>query len=354
MDSLISPITSPNLNISGMDKVVNGEISGFPLNLSEIKVGNSILLDVLINTESHTTSSFSSNILTVSLSSPIEQQHSFKLKIDTPLQLPIDKNNQVTIKINAISPEKVAVKLISINNENPAKFITIPSLSPESSIQVPASNLSQTVLKPTEISYSTVTENPIIVDTTKSNSTISFHSLDLPKIIENISRQINLPETVISQITDGIKGAKIEVAFNTFVSKNITIDATDKPNPVYQTLSQLDIPVQNTIERLHVILNNFAEQLHDVTKPKPHLANVIEQIKNEIIPLKNFLMQGEAITKSDNSLVALKTVLGNILPDTLIKSENGTKAIIEIKNIFFPENKTNFSFNNLVSLWLNI
>lgn len=335
MDSLISPIASPNLNLSGSDKVVSGEIEALPINATGLKPGESLLLRVLLSENSGMPDTAVTS-LKISLSQT-DNSRPAEIKLDTPLQLPEKAENLIAVKIQSVSPEKVEVKLISINNEPPAKFIASSRLplQPEKPL-IP----SQTAAHPLSDNRGQVlatAEKPLIVETGTAAKNVVFHDLELPQLIENIAKPLNLPENVLTQITNAFQGAKISVGLNSFVTEQIPAGRTVAKNPDYALLPEIDKPLQRAVERLRPVLTGFAAQITEEKAQPEQIRRMMAQIKNEMLPYQGQPFSGEAVIRPDNSVLAFKTVLGNVLPETVLKAEDGAKAVLEIKNISFPE-----------------
>ncbi len=352
MDNLISPITVPNLPATGSDKVVSGEIENLPADFPEIKPGESLLLKVLMSENSNISSSMLTSVKVNFNNQEVELP--LNLKLDVPLDLPQKEDNRLAVKIMSVSPQKIEVKLASVNNESPTKFIASPQLQTNPNMNAAAAQqqIPQTGNKASaaRLPLPQAVEKPLIVDTGKAASNVTFHVLELPQVIENLSRPLNLPLNVTNLINENFQGAKIEVSLNSFVPENIPAGKKVQPNPVFKMLPQLDEPLQNSFERLRLVIGNFAEQLTNGRQPSgEQIDNFVSQIKNEILPLKNAQLSGEAVSKPDNQVMALKTVIGNVLPDSLLKTENGTKAVLEIKDIIFPERAPRVNLGDLIS-----
>lgn len=337
MDNMISPITSVNLNFPDSDKVVNGEIEVLPANVTGLKPGESLLLKALLSQNTGLADAVV-NSLKVTLPQLGNSQPA-EIKLDTPLRLPDKEDIRLAVKIQNVSPEKVDIKIISINNELPAKFVA--------SSPVPSQTEGQTVPQRT-VTRSFIPENkqgqipqaverPLIVETGNAVKNVKFHALELPQLLESVAQNLNLSENILTQITDSFQGAKIIVGLNNFVAEKIPVGKTVKLNPDYALLPELDKPIQVVAERLRPILSNFVVNITGDKAQPEQVRQLTVQIKNEILPLQGQPLSGEAVSSPDNRLLAFKTVLGNVLPELVLKAENGSKAILEIKNVFFPE-----------------
>lgn len=349
MNNLISPITPPNLPVSGADKVVNGEIETLPAEFPEIKPGENLLLKVLMNENSNQVSSMLTSLKVSINNQTIELP--LDIKLDIPLDLPAEQDNQIAVKITSVNPEKIEIKLVSVNNESPAKFISTPNAVPNLAATPQPQNMGALSKTPSVSQQHSAVETakPLIVDTGKAAQNVSFHALELPQILENIARPLNLPIPVMNAVTDSFQGAKIEVKLNSFVPETVPSGEKMQTNPMFAILPQLDEPLQNSIERLRLVVSSFAEKTGTNPPTVEQLDNLVSQIKNEIIPFKNSPLSGEAVSKPDNQLMALKTVIGNVLPDTPLKTETGAKVVLEIQNIIFPDKAPRINLEDLMS-----
>ena len=179
MDNAIPPINSINLNLPVSDKVVNGEIEALPANVTGINSGESLLLKVLLSPDTNLPDSAVTS-LKVSLPQ-INNSQPAEIKLDTPLRLPAEENIQIAVKIQSVLPEKVEVKLISINNEVPAKFVASPSVPLQTERQ-PAPN--QTAALPQKPSpLPAAAEKTLIVETGTAAKNVVFHPLDVSQAV---------------------------------------------------------------------------------------------------------------------------------------------------------------------------
>lgn len=333
MDSTIPPINSINLNLPVSDKVVNGEIEALPANITGINSGESLLLKVLLSPDTNLPDSAVTS-LKVSLPQ-INNSQPAEIKLDTPLRLPAEENIQIAVKIQSVLPEKVEVKLISINNEVPAKFVASPSVPLQTERQPAPNQTAALPQKPEPLPAAA--EKTLIVETGTAAKNVVFHPLDVSQVIENIAKPLNLPDNALTQIAKVLQGVKINISLDNFVAEEIPAGKTVVANPDYAMLPKLDKPVQAMIERLRPVLHDFAKRITSENEMPEQIRQLADQIKNEILPFKGKPLSGEAISSPDNRLLAFKTVLGNVLPEPVLKAENGAKAILEIKSVFFPE-----------------
>lgn len=333
MDNTIPPITSVNLNLSGSDKVVSGEIEALPANVIGINPGESLLLKVLLS-QNTTMPDSVVNSLKVSLPQMGNSQPA-EIKLNMPLRLPDEENIQLAVKIQSVLPEKVEVKLVSINNESPSKFIAVPS-QPQQTEGQPAPKQTVPFSHKPEQSPAAA-EKTLVIETGTAAKNVVFHPLEVPQIIENIAKPLNLPDNVLIQIANVFKGAKINISLENFIAEQIPSGKTVVANPDYAVLPELDKPVQAAVERLRPILNDIAGRITDEKAMAGQIRQLADYVKNEIMPLRGMPLSGETISSSDNRLLAFKTVLGNIFPEPVLKAENGAKAILKVKNISFPE-----------------
>ena len=311
MDNLIPPLNSPTQNITGTENTISGNITTTLPEEAQLalKQGQSYLLKVLMSEMSTQGGTILKTQLSVN-----NQSYPVELKVDAAIQLPPEKENQLQIKIGALNQDnQLSIKLTSVNNEPVVKYVSREVISGQS-------QKLQTVASP---------ETAPLVKITQSNVGSEFHPLKISQILKNISAKLNLPSTVTTILEENFNQAEI----------GIKLQAPEKTTPTAlpTKLNTADVePVKNTVERLELILKGFTENLHGKPPYKMKAEHFIFQIKNELMSLKDSLMTGTAFSNSDNKLLALRTALGNFLPEQPIKLENLSNVLLKINEIKIP------------------
>lgn len=311
MDNLIPPLSSPNLNNSAPDKVVSGELENVPPAVQNIRPTESILLKIIMSEDSSLSGTVKLNINNQEVEIPL------KISVDGRFSLPERDNNQAVVRFSG--PDNSNVKILSINNDNPAKFF-----SPASALQ--AADVA----------------SPLIIDTGNAIKNISLHTLDLGTLIEKTAQSVKLPEAVTAELKSAFGDSKVLLSLAGLVE-----------NPGSgKELKKLDTIIGNSLERVKLILHNL-NRGDDAGGSA--VKEAFEQIKSEILPFKNMPLGGTAVTADTGKLIAVKTLLGNILidsspaADTAVKITGGTPLVLEIKDFVFPEKNGGAALGELLS-----
>ena len=124
MDNLIISVPSPISPVPDSDKALTGLIENLPPQLQNLKLGDSLLLDVL------QISSFSNNGLKV-IANVIDNRGA-KSGVEVPIKMALPQINtdnislqqveSFNIKITSLQPNQATFKVVNINSENPEKF----------------------------------------------------------------------------------------------------------------------------------------------------------------------------------------------------------------------------------------
>lgn len=311
MDNLIPPLTSPNLNNPASDKVVSGELENVPEVLQNIRPTESVLLKIILSEDMGLSGTVKLNVNNQETEIPL------KINIEGRLELPERTDNQAIIRFSG--PDNSTVKIITINNDNPAKFLTSP-LSTQNSLSAA----------------------PLIVDTGNALKNVSLHPLDLGMLLEKTAQPLNLPPQVIAGLKEGFGDSRV------LLNLSGIVESPGNGNE----LKKLDTIIGNSLERVKLILNNLG---HNDDSDGTMVKEVLQQIKNEILPFKNMQLPGVALTGDANKLIAVKTRLGNVLVDAgsaldaMVKISDGTPLIIEIKDFVFSNKNPAPTLGDLLS-----
>lgn len=139
MDSLISSVLTPNLSVPPTDKTVSAAITDLPPQLQALTVGDSLLLQTLID----------SNAFKLGINLPVKtdvegQSIPLNLKLEQPLPMPLDsaEPHQVAVKITARSGNSAQVQLTAVDNrqltpQSPVRVSESPAINRTSAPPVP-------------------------------------------------------------------------------------------------------------------------------------------------------------------------------------------------------------------------
>lgn len=310
MDNVIPPLTPPNLNNPSPDKVITGELETVPEVLQKIRPTDGLLLKFLNASDSSSTD----GVVKLNLHNR-EVEIPVKLNLDARLNLPEGRDNQAIIRLSGA--DNSILKIISINNENPGKYMAT----------APASNINQP-------------SAALVLDTGNVLQKISLHPLDLTPVLDNIIKDVKLPPEVLAVIRDSFSGSKADFKLKDIISSEVGL--RDLPN--------IDKAVNDTIGRLKLILSNLANQENFDAET---IDDALENIKMELRALKGLLLSGEAVNPTGDKLAGIKTILGNVLAEHLPVLDNGaripegTKLLLEIREFLFSEKAMAENLTNL-------
>lgn len=311
MDNVIPPLSSPNLNNPAPDKVVSGEVENVSGALQNIRPTESLLLKILMSDESSLSGTVKINLNGKEVEVPV------KIAVEGRLELPTREDNRAVVRL--FGPDNSQARILSINNDNPGKFISAEFSSEQSATAV-----------------------PLIVDTGNALKNVSLHPLDLSSLIERVAKEVDLPQAAVSGLKEGLADGKVILSLSAVV-ENMGSG---------KELKKMDNAVNNSLERLKLILNNFSR---DGDFDTASLKEALNQIKSEILPFKNMPLPGAAVTADAGNLIAVRTRLGNVLLDmapvldSAVKITDGTPLILEIKDFVFTDKPGTVSLNDLLS-----
>lgn len=349
MDNTIPPISKPNINNPMMDKVVSGEIENVPEPVKIVKPSESLLLNILMKTDALASSTLNATIKTVVNQQPIEVP--VELKLDAKLDLPREVQNQVAVKVSALENGTLSFKLVSINNDKPGRFVTTNEPQPNlTNLQAGTSSAPKAALvaAPNQMVSQVKNEKPLIFDTSTTVKQAEVHPLELTSLISKIAQNSDLPKPLVDVIINNFKDVKVNVKLSQVIDAEIISNKQVYPNPQIAQLPNLNIPIQNSMERLQLILDNFSQEAKITPPSSENIQELVTQIKTEMMPFKNTLLAGEAVTLQDNQVAAVKTPIGNFLLETPLKISDASKFILEIKDINFPDKSPRFSLADLI------
>ncbi len=293
MDSLIPPLSTPQTNVSGNETGVNGSISALPPEVQiAVKPGQSYLLEILMNEGVDFSGAIKAEIDVSGQKIPLD------IELEAPIKLPPEQGAKLQVKIGNINNKGQAdIKLLSINGE---KVVRAPAMPQNVDRTAPVINIS----------------TPKVVS--------EFHPLKIGSMLKSLSNQLHLPNMVSQVLDENFQKSEISVG--------LRLENTNINNALVEGNT-----IKNSIQRIELILKNFADTFRRQTPQTADIEHFVFQIKNEFLPLKNALMTGTAFSNPDSKLLALRTSLGNFLPDKNIKLENLSQVLLEIKDIRFTD-----------------
>ena len=121
MDNIITSAIPPVAGLAVADKPVTGQIVEVPNLLNKIKVGDSILLQVMFDSDAfRLNTDLRVNLLVNNQKTPL------RLHFDQPLQISADEPHRLMAKIIARPQSSMQFQLVSIDNQKPETFLLRP------------------------------------------------------------------------------------------------------------------------------------------------------------------------------------------------------------------------------------
>lgn len=294
MDSLLPPLTGSVLPPSSADTGISGTLEELPPEIREqIKSGDSLMLKAMIENGAVKINSlngkisFSVNGQTVEI--PV------RLKLGQALSLP--ENGEVSVGLKAQGGgAAVRVQLGSINNQPPEKFLFQPAAAARTGysaavVSETGTSLPKTVLSP----------------------------LRLEAFIENIGRELEIPSQVVKPLADAFRGSFAEFSLTSVLGGE-------------NKAAELKMPFENAAERIKLAVKNYFSA-HTVDFPNTDgIRRLADMIKTELLPLKGHQLPGEAVVREGGGPLLFKTPLGDILPQTPLKLENGSIVLLDTQD----------------------
>ena len=308
------PPTLPSNPI--VDKVVTGLIENLPAPLLNLQSGDNLLLQALMNSDSSTLKAF----VTLNLANRTTEIP-LSLKLDTPLQLPADRTLEIAVKIMAQNNGTAAVRLESINNEKPTVFIRQENAT-STAVKLPAA------------------ETAVIKDTSTMQRRINILPLKLAPVIEQIATDLKIPPQLTAKIVQNFSSPQVNVSIEKVVLPPIQNTASAQPQPQitvpqFQSaqppqlmLSQLPAlePFSSAVKEL---VSNFMNQ----GQQPAALPQLIQDIKSSLPLLENVTFPAKAEVSGEQPLLVLKSILGDIFPETPLKLDKGADVLLKLGTI---------------------
>lgn len=300
MSNVIPPLNSPQINTPTTENSVTGSIEnlGGQLSGENITIGQSAMLEVLASAKQNALKALSGTIsLTINnqlVKIPVE------IKLDIPLKLPENtspQNNQTNNIELKLQPQKdggIAVKLISINNENPTKFI-MPQTE-----TLPKNENTQAIIKDTGTRLPPMETTPL-----KATS-----------ILEKMVAELKIPQNKLQPLMHEFQNmsSRVSVSLSEDFSLSQSLPLSEKAS---QNIQQITTNIQNLVK--------------DFSDGKIDLSEAIRQIKTELSTLKGQTFITPAEVRPENNVVLLKTPLAELPLKESVKLGNGLPLLLEVE-----------------------
>ncbi len=291
MDNVIPPLSAPPTNISGSEGGISGQINKLPEEIQNVvKPGQSYLLEILMAESSEGSTNLQGQINIGDKKIPLE------VALETALKLPADKDSVMQVRISNLNDKGGAdVKLLSVNGEKVINKTIRESLAEKSNSAA------------------------LIIEVSSSDKASEFHPLKIMQLLKDITTKLHLPNSIDNLLEENFSKSEIDVKLHLEGGKSGVLIEGET--------------IKNAVRRIELILQNFTD---NIKNQKPQVSDVehfIVQIKKELLSLQNTFMQGTAFSNPDSKLLALRTTLGNFLPEKTIKLENLSNVLLEISDV---------------------
>lgn len=311
MDNLIPPINNPQISPAPTDKPLGGTIETISSSLLEnsLKPGQSAMLEVLADSKNNITETLVGKIqITVKnqlLNIPVE------IKLDTPLKLPSETAvNQLNIRMSPQPDGTLAVKIVTVNNENPEKFAVRGF---ENAVRPQAANTA------------------LINDTGTKLPQVEAAPLKTTVILEKLAAETKLPlsqaQVLIKEFAD-ISAPVAVLPHPAALPRNMALitqfqsEASGTLQPPKTTL-EMPLPLTEAMRNIKVVMTDFSSG-------KMTLSEAVSQIKNEFAAVKNLSIPAEILSRPDNGITVVRTPLTEILIENPVKIGSGLPVLLQV------------------------
>lgn len=284
MDNVISPLNTPQVSTFSADKNLTGTIGGLTgqTGSETIVPGQSAVLEVLADARNAAKTLTGTISLTLSgqlFKLPVE------LKLDTPLKLP--DNTAVTDLEVKLQPQKdgaVTVKVLSVNGENPEKYMV-------------RANESQVRPQPAA---------PLIKDTAAALPPLETAPLKAGTVLENLAAELN------------VSAEKLHPLLKEFAAFSSRVSVALK-QPVVSTEAVLR-PLQD----IQNVIRDFAAG-------KLPLPEAARQIGKELAALGGRTFPAEIAVRPDNGPVSIRTPFAEVRIENPVKFGDGLPVLLKLE-----------------------
>lgn len=341
MDNVITPITPPNVSTLPTENTIGGELILPPETQIAVKPQQSFLLSVL--TESINLSQITSQDISVVIKNPSNNNQAeipLKLKLETPLKLTNDEPIEMVVKANAVEAGKINIKIVSINNSLPTKYIPETQL-PQAETTTPKQGVN--TVNPAQIQNNqvgaTYQEKPVVIEKTSIKNQISFHPLDVAALVETYAKEASLPSETIKILASSFKNANIQISVE---------DIKPQPQSIAEDNSLMleNQNHENNRNTLSQVLSDIKKLITAVppeNMSKPNVTDVIQkaviQIKNQLAKLPQTNFTSDSLIMKENQLIGIKTQLGNIFLETPVKINNEGAFQLTVRDVTLPQSE---------------
>lgn len=312
MDNVIPPLNTPQVSTPSADKNLTGTIGGLTGQTvgETIVPGQSAVLEVLADARNTALGTLTGTIsLTLNgqlFKLPVE------LKLDTPLKLP-DNTAAADLELK-LQPQKdgaVTVKVLSVNGENPEKYMV-------------RANESQVRPQPAA---------PLIKDTAAALPPLETAPLRAGTVLENLAAELNVPTEKLQPLLKEFAAfsSRISVAVN----QPAVLPQNSQPAEVFPAAGE---NVRKETAAVSRPLQDIQNVIRDFAAGKLPLPEAVRQIGKELAALGGRTFPAEIAVRPDNGPVSIRAPFAEVLIENPVKLGGGLPVLLELEG--FERNLT--------------
>ena len=291
MDNVIPPLNTPQVSNLPADKNLTGTINGLSgqIGSEAIETGQSAVFEVLEEARSASLKTLTGTVnMTLNgrlFEIPVE------LSLDTQLNLSGQTKSALELKLQPQKDGSIAVKVLSVNGENPEKYI----------------------IRGNESSIRASTTAPLINDTNSALPPLEMTPVKVTTILENLAAELKIPAEKFQPLL------KEFVAVSAHASVRVNQSAVLPQNHQLSTYSETGHSLQNI---QNVISDFVGERLT--------LSEATQQIGKQLTVLGGQAFPAEIITNQDNGVVSIRTPFAEVFLENQVKLGNGLPVILQL------------------------
>lgn len=313
MDNIITSAIPPAAGLAVADKPVTGQIVEVPNLLNKIKVGDSILLQVMFDSDAfRLNTDLRVNLLVNNQKTPL------RLHFDQPLQISADEPHQLMAKIIARPQSSMQFQLVSIDNQKPETFLLRPQTQPSAGNAPQYENGSKADMSLRIPSSATPAASaPIIKELNTSAQQLQLLPLKITPVLTEMIKTADLPQPLVRQLETAVAGTELQVEFKAVMPASFPapkLSSAEILEPLKQILREM-IAVKDNPNRFPQLVDKFTTQLQALNE---HLLPAVADVKGE------------------GKITVLETPLGQIVSQSPLKLPPQTPVVLAVRDTFIP------------------
>ncbi|MDD4556697.1 MAG: hypothetical protein PHE89_05160 [Alphaproteobacteria bacterium] len=350
----------PQLNLTQLasmlaeDKLMTGVMKNVPESLlTGLMPHQNILVKIVINNDLLTTKQPFEAVL----KTPEGEEVALKMNLDKPLLLPKEAEGKAELKIVSPLKGEIKVKLLTIDGENPEKFIVSEKsdVVVKSAIQTSKlSTLEQNVKNETAPIIKTLGALP---DKSEVVSTVKFE-----KIFEAVKTELSqivqkMPMKEAQEVTkflnsDFVKALPKELGNLEF---KLAVKEIPTQEPIVKTsvLETKNEPVLKLVEQIQKNLPKLLEFVENKENVSKNLLLALPKLKQEMTVLQEAPLLAKVEKVLENNNFVLKTGLGELLLKSDLKLPLGKEIFLKLEDFIFAKSENSdlkSSFESVLKL----